>query len=127
MLTMEASSLNCLCCPTCKRELTYPDFNSLLEILSVLSCKYCGIEYPKTNNYFDFLGEKNLVHSSKQEKIVRSLLAKFYTPVTNFMLIFCGGPKKARREVLTHLEIKDNDIVLETGMGPGDNFPFLTT
>jgi ubiquinone/menaquinone biosynthesis C-methylase UbiE len=41
------------------------------------------------------------------------------------MFLFCGGVKNARREVLRHLELKDNSIVLETGMGAGENYLWM--
>lgn len=78
------------------------------------------------DGYPDFLGNKKLIHKSKWEKTIRSLYAKFYTASTNFMFLFLGGAGNAREEVLGLLEPADNAIVLETGMGPGDNFPLLT-
>lgn len=56
---------------------------------------------------------------------MRSVYAKFYTPATNFMFLFCGGVRSARKEVVDQLEIHDNDTILETGIGPGDNIPML--
>jgi ubiquinone/menaquinone biosynthesis C-methylase UbiE len=79
------------------------------------------------DGYPDFLGNKELFHTTRREKTIRSLYAKFYTSLTNFMFFFLGGAANAREEVLSLLELRDNAVVLETGMGPGDNFPSMTT
>ena len=77
------------------------------------------------NGYPDFLGDKEIIHKSKWEKTIRNLYAKFYTASTDFMFFFLGGARNAREEVLNLLELKDNSTILETGMGPGDNFPLI--
>jgi ubiquinone/menaquinone biosynthesis C-methylase UbiE len=41
------------------------------------------------------------------------------------MFLFLGGARNAREEVLSLLGLRDNAVVLETGMGPGDNFPLM--
>jgi ubiquinone/menaquinone biosynthesis C-methylase UbiE len=79
------------------------------------------------NGYPDFLGDREIIHKSKWEKRIRDWYSKFYTASTNFMFFFLGGAMNAREEVLSLLELKNNAIVLETGMGPGDNFPIITT
>lgn len=124
---MKPESLNFLCCPACKGILTYNDLSIQPEIVSDFFCKNCGTKYSIDDEYLDFLGDKKIVYRSRWDKTIRSLYAKFYTALTNFILYFLGGPKNARYEVLDHLDLKDNAIVLETGMGPGDNFPLLTT
>jgi ubiquinone/menaquinone biosynthesis C-methylase UbiE len=57
--------------------------------------------------------------------IVQSVYHRFYTPLTNLLFIPCGGVYKARREVLDKLETNDGSRILETGIGSGDNIPFL--
>ncbi|HUU99920.1 MAG TPA: methyltransferase domain-containing protein [Bacteroidales bacterium] len=122
---METNRKEFLCCPVCKGDLIFTGTDPRSEVLSEAFCENCNKAYEWNDGYLDFLGNKGLIHSSKQEKFVRSIYAKFYTPLTNFMFLLCGGVKNARLEVINHLEISDNDIVLETGMGPGDNFPLL--
>ncbi len=122
---MNPASLKFLCCPTCKGFLTFPELSFPPDISSAFLCKECGGKYSAKNGYVDFLGDKVIIHKSKWEKIIRSLYARFYTSTTNLILIFFGGIKKAREEVLGLLELKDNSIILETGMGPGDNFPLM--
>ena len=56
---------------------------------------------------------------------MRSVYARFYTPLTNFMFLPCGGVNNARKEVLSRLEINPKSKILETGIGTGDNILFL--
>jgi ubiquinone/menaquinone biosynthesis C-methylase UbiE len=96
------------------------------DIIPDFFCTVCSGKYSLNNGYPDFLGDKDIIHKSRWEKTIRDLYAKFYTVSTNFMFFFLGGAKNARDEVLSLLELRDNAIVLETGMGPGDNFPMMT-
>lgn len=92
-----------------------------------MTCPGCNKKISAAEGYIDFLGEDGLKHSSKREKVIRDIYAKIYTPATNFMFLFCGGVNNARREVLSRLEIKDNDFILETGMGAGENFLWISS
>jgi len=122
---MRSDSLDFICCPGCKGILTYPFLSAKSEISSAFFCKDCNIKYSINDGYLDFLGDKEIFYRSKWDKTIRSLYAKFYSTLTNFILLFIGGPKNARNEVLNLLELSDDAVILETGMGPGDNFPFL--
>jgi ubiquinone/menaquinone biosynthesis C-methylase UbiE len=115
-----------LCCPSCKKVL-FPrdDEKSIGPVSKEFKCGVCNKEYLFTEGYLDFLGDKGLVHNSNREKVIRSVYARIYTPATNFMFLFCGGVRNARREVLEKLEIKDNDMILETGMGAGENLLWI--
>jgi ubiquinone/menaquinone biosynthesis C-methylase UbiE len=117
-----------LCCPACK-DVLYPVNSSKYddENFEGFTCRNCGINYGITEGYLDFMGDKELIHSSNREKFIRSVYAKIYTPATNFMFLFCGGVKNARKEVLSKLEIKDNFRILETGMGAGENLLWIST
>lgn len=116
-----------ICCPVCKGSLSLQNQTSEKGFRNdALSCSVCNIEYSGTDGYVDFLGDNGLVHSSKREKVIRSIYAKIYTPATNFMFLFCGGVKNARRDVLDKLEIKENYKILETGMGAGENLLWIS-
>jgi ubiquinone/menaquinone biosynthesis C-methylase UbiE/uncharacterized protein YbaR (Trm112 family) len=122
------SSLNFLCCPHCKNNLKLlEDSWSANDYADGILCPDCNREYLKTDGYIDFLPDMVSIYSSKREKIIRSLMARIYSPATNFMFLFCGGAGNARREVLSQLELKDNDVVLETGMGAGENYPMMNS
>jgi ubiquinone/menaquinone biosynthesis C-methylase UbiE len=115
-----------LCCPSCK-DVLYPWNSTNYEGVSSdgFECNTCDKKYANSEGYLDFMGDKELIHSSRREKFFRSVYAKVYTPATNFMFLFCGGVKNARREVLSKLEIKDDNIILETGMGAGENLLWI--
>jgi ubiquinone/menaquinone biosynthesis C-methylase UbiE/uncharacterized protein YbaR (Trm112 family) len=115
-----------LCCPSCRGKLVFHQTAEISSGQAEIKCSDCSKSYFHTEGYIDFLGEKGLVHKSKWEKRVRSTYARYYTISTNFMFFFLGGATNAREEVLSLLNLKNNDIVLETGMGPGDNFPLIT-
>jgi len=116
-----------LCCPSCK-DLLYPLNSSIYEGVNSdgFECRTCGRRYGNTEGYLDFMGDKDLIHSSRREKLIRSVYAKVYTPATNFMFLFCGGVNNARREVLSRLEIRENSVILETGMGAGENLLWIS-
>lgn len=90
-----------------------------------LVCLECGNEYPFRLGYPYFLDGRILQHPGRWIRIVRSVYSKVYTPATNLMFVLCGGASAARYEVLERLAIKPGDRVLETGIGAGDNLPFI--
>ncbi|MDU8886406.1 methyltransferase domain-containing protein [Yeosuana sp. MJ-SS3] len=91
----------------------------------ILSCENCSKDFEVNENFIDFIGSQTMPYSGTWEKIIRSLYAKVYTPATNFMFLLCGGVNNAKKEVLEHLEIKDNQKILETGIGAGENIYLL--
>jgi ubiquinone/menaquinone biosynthesis C-methylase UbiE len=122
---MKTSNINFLCCPDCKGILDFTEMPGSSDSLTDIICTNCARRYSLKAGYPDFLGDKEIIHKTKWEKTIKKLYAKFYTTATNFMFFFLGGAGNAREEVLSHLELRDNAIVLETGMGPGDNFPLI--
>jgi ubiquinone/menaquinone biosynthesis C-methylase UbiE/uncharacterized protein YbaR (Trm112 family) len=120
---MKKNSFDFVCCPECKKNLKPLDNTGAADnIENGILCTECNKKFLITDGYIDFLPDNVLIASSKRERIIRSLQAKMYTPVTNFMFLFCGGSKNARMEVLSQLDLKDNAVVLETGMGAGENY-----
>lgn len=123
---MADSLIELLCCPSCSGTLVG-------ETISVVEdrqterfrCEACGKTYKNTEGYFDFLDDEGISFRSRRERFVRTVYAKTYTPVTNFMFLYCGGAKNARDEVMSRLKLKKGDYVLETGMGYGENFLWL--
>jgi hypothetical protein len=114
---MESFYSDIICCPRCKHELQKAKGN--------LVCLSCGEEYPESVGYIQFIKDEDVYRSSLREEFMRALYARLYTPLTNLMFIPCGGVRKARHEVLSQLELKQGAIILETGIGTGDNIPFL--
>lgn len=123
---MESSSLDIICCPTCKGSLTFdgqPDEDTISG--GTLLCENCQAVFPVEEGIVHFLQGRELVSLGKRFETIRAVYTRVYTPATNLMFIPCGGVKSARREVLDRLEIPSGADILETGIGPGDNLPFL--
>ena len=123
---MNKRILDLICCPNCKNPLKFYDQTDGKSINDgELYCEKCKRLYPVENGIPHFVSEDEVFHFSKRAEIVRSVYLAIYTPATNFMFLPCGGVKKARHEVLDRLEIPENPKILETGIGTGDNLPFL--
>ena len=121
---MKTSQLELLCCPECNTALEFNKSNTD-DNEFLLHCENCTKDFVGNEKFIDFMGNKSLEFSGKWGKLIRSLYAKVYTPATNTMFLLCGGVKNAKREVLEHLEIKDNQKILETGVGAAENIYLL--
>jgi ubiquinone/menaquinone biosynthesis C-methylase UbiE/ribosomal protein L37AE/L43A len=125
-IKIQAIMSELICCPKCKKELRYSgQENASPELSGVWQCQYCGNKYSEYEGYINFAGEREVFRCSERERFARSIYARYYTPLTNLMFLPCGGVNKARKEVLENLEIRPGSTVLETGIGTGDNIPFL--
>lgn len=116
-----------LCCPCCRGALSAgsPEGEGGCG-KPELYCKGCGRRYAEMEGLIDFNHRPGQKEFSRRFRIMRSLYASIYTPATNLMFIPCGGPSKARLEVLERLELSPGATVLETGIGTGDNLPYLS-
>lgn len=124
---MKTSLYDILCCPECRGSLNYDSYTGPDgEHVERMSCPSCRENYETREGYPDFLNDTGLVFRSRRDRLVRSVYARVYTPVTNFMFLFCGGAKHARNEVMQRLRVKEGAVVLETGMGYGENFLWLS-
>ncbi|MFQ6052422.1 MAG: methyltransferase domain-containing protein [Candidatus Hydrothermarchaeota archaeon] len=123
---MKSITLDIICCPTCKGCLTF-DGQPDGDIISggILSCENCQRNFPVEEGIVRFLHGEKLVSHGKRFDAIREIYSSFYTPLTNLFFIACGGAKRARHEVLDRLEISSGAKILETGIGTGDNLPFL--
>ncbi len=127
-MKMKQDTIDILCCPQCRGELSFArTSDSFGHSDRSMVCRNCGKKFTDTEGFPDFLGETGLKYSGKREKIVRTLYAKVYTPVNNFLFLFCGGAGNARREVLSRLDLQDSFSVLETGMGAGENYLWMNS
>ena len=123
---MDTHASEIICCPKCKHDLHYDGQITVNNYSSgTWECPHCGSHYPHSDGFIHFVSDAEVYRSTRREEFMRAVYARLYTPLTNMMFIPCGGVKKARREVLTHLEMKPGDLVLETGIGTGDNIPYL--
>ena len=101
------------------------DENNQETHCSRLKCRSCNGEYPVETGIPNFFKHTAGPSHSKRYEVMDSLYLKFYTPVTNLLFLACGGVENARNEVLDRLDIPDHACILETGIGTGDNLPFL--
>ncbi len=122
---MKTKLLELICCPKCKGDLTFEGHRQNGSETGVLFCERCGREFVADNEFVHFINEYEVFRFNKRVEFMRSINARFYTPITNFMFLPCGGAKNARKEVLSQLEIYPKSNILETGIGTGDNIPFL--
>jgi SAM-dependent methyltransferase len=91
-------------------------------------CPHCRVIYPVVDGLPAFVSKDEQVSYGRRMDLMRSIYAAFYTPLTDaFFHLFCGGPGNARREVIDRLELPPHGLVLETGIGTGDNLPYLVS
>ncbi len=121
---MEEIIAGLLCCPHCRGDLA-SGRNEETGSSAGLTCYRCGRHYDCNDGYPNFLDGSGLLYRSRRDKFIRTVYARTYTPVTNFMFLFCGGAASARNEVMRRLKLKSGAYVLETGMGYGENFLWL--
>jgi ubiquinone/menaquinone biosynthesis C-methylase UbiE len=123
---MKGSVIEILCCPSCRGRLI-PERGMQHGGPGTVQvhCSGCGRRYGHNGEYYDFLNDGGLIYRSRRERFFRSVSARFYTPLTNTMFLFCGGAKSARNEVMSRLKVGKGDTVLETGIGYGENFLWL--
>lgn len=112
-----------ICCPSCGSALDVVQQNNSNF---TLHCTICDARYSNTEGFIEFIGDEQVFKFSKRTEFIRSVYAKFYTPLTDLLFqLFCGGANNARREVLNELEVKSGDKILETGIGTGDNIRYM--
>jgi ubiquinone/menaquinone biosynthesis C-methylase UbiE len=81
--------------------------------------------YEDNGSWIDFLHGRGLVFKNSREKFFRNIYARLYTPITNMMFLPCGGARSARNEVMSRVRVREGDMVLETGVGCGENLQWL--
>ena len=123
---MENNSLDLICCPKCKNAVCVQIPSIPLNgIEKFLCCTFCRVVFPVIGGMPVFVMKNELVSFGRRMDSMRVLYAHFYESLTNFMFIPCGGTESARHEVIDRLEIPEKALVLETGIGTGDNLPYL--
>ena len=114
-----------ICCPKCKKGLQHSNSAGFEGMSGTWKCPECSSNYQSDDSFIYFIKEDEVFRFSKRTEFIRSIYAKFYTPLTKLMFLPCGGDHNARQEVLENLEIKPGSRILETGIGTGDNVHFL--
>ena len=118
--------LSILCCPVCKNSLCTGNINpGEKETGRCCYCVQCNRNYFSGGGIIRFINDDEVRKFSRRFNFFRAVYARIYTPLTRLLFIPCGGENKARHEVLDKLELSPGGTILETGIGTGDNLPFL--
>ncbi|MCX6245907.1 MAG: methyltransferase domain-containing protein [Bacteroidetes bacterium] len=124
---MKNNSLELVCCPDCKNRLSEQIPACRINgFEKYLCCSKCSVIYPVAGETPVFLKKKDLISYGRRMDFMRAQYANFYDTLTNLMFIPCGGTESARHEVIDRLEIPENALVLETGIGAGDNLSYIS-
>ena len=117
---MKQVTLELICCPACKTKLNMKgDGNS-----GHLYCATCTKEYPTQNGIPSFIADEALEGPNQRFARQYDRWARFYTLFTKLAFLPFGGERKAREEILQHLEI-NNGRLLEVSIGNGVNLHYL--
>lgn len=130
---MRYDSLQLLRCPACKGELSVKrqaDTGLIQE--GGLYSQECGRSYPIIEGIPRFIAASELVGLNSKYERLYNWISRFYD--SEFFIasqirdrFLPEGEDKGRREVVGRLEIKPDSQVLETGIGTGDNIPYIAS
>lgn len=122
---MRQSTLEIMCCPTCHSTLSLnakTDNGNVLD--GTLDCPTCDRNYPIRDGIVHFIDPGELEGQNQRFSRYYDRLAPFYSMFIKFALLPFGGERKAREEILEHLNL-DGGRVLEVSIGNGVNLPYL--
>ena len=122
---MRNDTLALLCCPTCKAKL-YRKAPHQGEYLTDgdLLCSACDRSYPIRDGIVHFIDSQDLQGPNQRYERFYNRLAPFYSLFSKFALLPFGGERKARQEILNHLDT-GGERLLEVSIGNGVNLPYL--
>lgn len=129
---MHFDSLELLCCPLCKGKLSCRgEAETGVVRKGDLWCGGCNQNYPIEKGIPRFIIHSRLFGLNRGfEKAYNRISYIYDSAFTRVYLLRyfwpSSGEEKARREVIERLETWDDSIVLETGIGTGDNIPYLS-
>ena len=124
---MKYESLESLCCPVCKGELSYKGKieNGTIRERS-LYCKGCSRDFPVTEGILRFAAPEELVGINRPIEKMYKRIARWYDSwLIKLGSQAFGGWEQMRRDYLDRLEIKDGSKILEVGIGTGANLPYI--
>ena len=122
---MKRSTLELLCCPDCKTELTLRDESRKANgNEGELFCVHCGRSYIIKDGIGHFVDLQELEGLNKRFARFYSRWSRFETIIDRLSFLPMGGERKARAEILHRLELS-NGRVLEVSIGSGGNLPYL--
>ena len=122
---MKQTTLELLCCPSCKSTLLLntKDGNGVISSGELL-CSTCDRKYSVRDGIVHFIDPQDLEGPNQQFERYYNRLAPFYSIFTKLAFLPFGGERKARMEILDHLDL-DGGRILEVSIGNGVNLPYL--
>ena len=122
---MKPSTLEILCCPHCKSSLSLdPEPGDGGAPGGRLNCKTCDRDYPIRDGIVHFFEVQELRGSNQRYERTYNRMAPFYSWFSKFAMLPFGGERKARMEILDHLDFAGGRT-LEISIGSGVNLPYL--
>jgi ubiquinone/menaquinone biosynthesis C-methylase UbiE len=122
---MKRSTLELLCCPSCKTELTLRgESGNTSGNAGELFCPHCERSYIIKNGIVHFIDSQELEGLNQRFARFYNRFSRFETIIDWLSFLPMGGERKARTEILHRLEL-NNGRVLEVSIGSGGNLPYL--
>lgn len=122
---MKRSTLEILCCPRCHGSLQLREGGGNGTILEgMLLCAACEQAYAIRDGIAGFVDPRELEGLNRRFARAYDFYSPVYALVTRIAFLAFGGDRKARKEILDHLEL-NGGRVLEVSIGPGVNLPYL--
>ena len=122
---MKKETLTTLCCPFCQTTLSLNiEQESKIIESGELTCAGCERTFPIREGIVHFIAPQELEGSNRRFAGFYNRLAPLYSLSMKAVFLPFGGERKARMEILEHLELKGGRI-LEVSIGSGDNLSYL--
>jgi len=122
---MKQTTLEMVCCPFCKSTLSLnaKDGNGIIAN-GDLYCLTCEQSYPIKRGIVRFINPQVLTGPNQHFERYYNRLAPFYSIFTKLAFLPFGGDRKAREEILKHMDVA-RGRTLEVSIGNGVNLPYL--
>ncbi|HSG42095.1 MAG TPA: methyltransferase domain-containing protein, partial [Anaerolineales bacterium] len=117
---MDRSLLDLICCPVCHSALSLKTESEG----EYFQCSTCERKYPIQNGIVHFIDLGELEGSNQKFARFYDRYASLYSLFSKFAFLPFGGERKARMEILDHLDLSGKRI-LEVSVGNGVNLPYL--
>ena len=122
---MKRSTLEILSCPYCQAALSLrDDLSGAIVDEGNLFCAECDQSFPIKNGIPQFIEADDLDGPNRRFARYYDRLAPFYSIFVKAALWPFGGDRKARKEILDHLDLNGGRL-LEISIGNGVNLPYL--